>query len=116
MAERPAIGGTGPMPRRSLPWQLVHCTVLPLPPVTSVSPLLMLPGGTYVVNPIRQSRSVVRIGSSGTSMMRCPIGSIPSPAPTIGASTQLPCTLVFGTIVASVTLYRCCDSLFFAKY
>ena len=48
------------MPRRSLPWQMVHCTVLPLPPVvTSASPFLMLPGGTYVVNPIRQSRSVV---------------------------------------------------------
>ena len=65
----------------------------------------MLPGGTYVVKsdpPVAQRRQ--RPDRSGTSMMRCPIGSMPFAAASIGASTQLPCTFVFGTIVASITL------------
>src|SRR5436853_2452760 len=72
-----------------------HATVLPPPPVvTSASPFLRLPGGTYATNPDFESRSSVRGRSSGTSMIREPTGSVA--AGSTGANMPA-AILVFGT-------------------
>ena len=68
--------------------------------VANNSPLLMLPVGTYATKPDVASRKSVRCASSGTSIMRTPIGSL---APL--ASTS--CTLcgpgcVTGTVSVSM--------------
>ena len=79
--------------------------VLPEPPVfTSVSPFLMLPGGTYAMNPECGSRLSTLAGSCGTVMMRLPSGSVPPP----GNAKRMrpPLTQVFGTVCASSTLYQ----------
>ena len=65
------------IPFKPSPWHVAHGTVRPESPVfASISPLLMLPFGTYAMNPDVASRNIVRLTSSGTSMMRIPIGSL----------------------------------------
>ena len=95
--------GTGPRPFKSAPWHTAQRVVLPLlPVVTSASPFLMLPTGTYAMNPDRGSRSVsVRSVSSGTSMIRSPIGSVSFPS---SFRNIPPAMRVFGTAAASTTL------------
>ena len=54
-------------------------TVLPPPPVVTISsPFLMLPGGTWATKPTRGSRLSATSSFCGSSMMRLPIGSVPT--------------------------------------
>ena len=78
IGERPVIGGTSPRPFSSAPWQIAQAMVLPpAPVVTSSSPFLTLPVGTWATKPARGSRLSALRSFCGSSMMRLPIGSVP---------------------------------------
>ncbi len=60
----PASLGTSPNPFSPSPWQMAQLIVLPEPPVVaSASPFLILPCGTYAMNPECGSRLSTRAAS-----------------------------------------------------
>src|ERR1700720_5045444 len=77
--------------------------VLPEPAVlTSCSPFLTLPMGTYAINGDLGSRLSARAASSGNSTMRLPSGSIPPP----GSGRRMrprALTKILGTLVDLTT-------------